>query len=121
VPNGIDKSKYLAARERQKHDTNYELVRNLDLEQSDLHDHILRAMTPNPGLDKFRLREIEHQLAGEVNAARERARLASTEGNEHNALAAYLLALGRFTEFTTKGLVPEEFLQSPGGSDRKNG
>ena len=78
-------------------------------------------MTPNPALDKLRLHEIEQQLAREVNTERERARLASTEGNEHNALAAYLLALGRFTEFTTKGLVPEEFLQSSGGSDRKNG
>jgi hypothetical protein len=74
-------------------------------------------MTPNPAPDKFRRYEIEQQLASELHAAREQTRLASTEEEKRNVLEAYLLALQRYTEFAAKGIVPEEFLRQPGGSN----
>ena len=73
-------------------------------------------MTPNSALGEFRLHEIEQQLASELHAAREQTTLASTEEEKHNVLETYLLALLRYTEFATKGIVPEEFLRQSGGS-----
>jgi adenine C2-methylase RlmN of 23S rRNA A2503 and tRNA A37 len=73
-------------------------------------------MTPNSALDKFRLQEIEQQLASELHAAREQTRGASTEEEKRNVLETYLLALQRYTEFAAKGIVPEEFLLQSGGS-----
>jgi adenine C2-methylase RlmN of 23S rRNA A2503 and tRNA A37 len=73
-------------------------------------------MTPNSAIDQFRQHEIEQQLASELHAAMEQTRRASTEEQKHNVLETYLVALQRYTEFATKGLVPEEFLRQSGGS-----
>jgi hypothetical protein len=73
-------------------------------------------MTPNSAVDKFRLHEIEQQLASELHAAREQTRGASTDEEKRNVLQTYLLALQRYTEFAAKGLVPEEFPWQSGGS-----
>jgi hypothetical protein len=50
-------------------------------------------MTPNSAVDKFRLHEIEQQLASELHSAREQTRRAATEEQKHNVLETYLLAL----------------------------
>jgi len=76
----------------------------------------MTSMTPNSAIDKFRLLEIEQQLASELQAAMEQTRLASTEKEPHNVLQTYLLALQRYTEFAAKGIVPEEVLRQSGGS-----
>jgi len=73
-------------------------------------------MTPNSAVDKFRLHEIEQQLASELHSAREQTRRAATEEQKHNVLETYLLALQRYTEFAAKGRVPEEFVRQSGGS-----
>jgi F0F1-type ATP synthase assembly protein I len=68
-------------------------------------------MTPNSALDKFRLREIEQQLAADVHAAKELTRLASTDEEKRNSSHAYQQALQLFTDFAARGIVPEEFLR----------
>jgi len=65
-------------------------------------------MEPGTGLDKYRLREIEQQLAAELQGASEHLRRVSAD-EKCQALASHLRALQRFTDFAARGIVPEEF------------
>lgn len=65
-------------------------------------------------LDKYRLREIEQQLAAEIQTTAEQLRSASTEEEKRIASEAHSRALKRFSDFAGKGIVPEEFLGSHG-------
>lgn len=65
---------------------------------------------PSPAPDAFRRREIEQKLTGILNDAQTRLRAATTEDEKQIARAEYEHALLRFTEFVTKGIVPNEFL-----------
>jgi hypothetical protein len=65
-------------------------------------------MQPDPGLDKFRRREVEQQLAAELQAASERLRRATTEEQRRTAREVNARALQRFTDFAAKGVVPED-------------
>jgi hypothetical protein len=67
-------------------------------------------MQPDPGFDKFRRREIEQQLAANLQAASERLRRATTEEDRRTAREGNTRALQRFTDFVTKGVVPEDLL-----------
>jgi hypothetical protein len=61
-------------------------------------------------IDKFRLREIEQQLAAEVQVARAQIRSATTEEEKRKASGALQHALQRFTDFAARNIVPEELL-----------
>ncbi len=65
-------------------------------------------MEPDPALDKFRLRQIEQELAAELQAANERLRRASSEADRRVAIDAHIRALQRFTDFAAKGIVPSD-------------
>jgi hypothetical protein len=67
-------------------------------------------MQPDPGLDKFRRREIEQQLTANLQAASERLRRSITEEEKRTAREVNARALQRFTDFVTKGVVPEDLL-----------
>jgi hypothetical protein len=67
-------------------------------------------MEPSRDLDKFRLREIEQRLAGELQSASEQLRLALTDEDKRQALEAHHRALQRFTNFAAKGIVPQDLL-----------
>jgi hypothetical protein len=69
-------------------------------------------MEPEPALDKFRLRQVEQELAAELQAASERLRRASNEADRRVAIDAHIRALQRFTDFAAKGIVPRD-LASP--------
>jgi hypothetical protein len=69
-------------------------------------------MEPQPALDMFRRREIEQQLAADLQAANQKLRKALTMEDKREAADGYLRALNRFTEFASKGLVPEGLLRS---------
>lgn len=68
-------------------------------------------MEPKPELDKFRLREIEQQVARELSIAREKLRRASTEQEKQDSSDSYHRALQRFTDFVARGIVPKEFYE----------
>jgi hypothetical protein len=59
-------------------------------------------------LDRFRLRQIEQQLAAEIQAAKEKQRRASTEEEKVQASESHRLALQRFSDFVVKGIVPKD-------------
>ena len=59
-------------------------------------------MTPNSALDKFRLHEIEQQLASELHAAREQTRLASTDEEKRNVLETYSFDILKSTKNSTR-------------------
>jgi hypothetical protein len=65
-------------------------------------------MEPHPALDKFRLRQIEQELAAELQAATERLRRAASETDRRVAIDAHIRALQRFTDFAAKGIVPQD-------------
>jgi hypothetical protein len=65
-------------------------------------------MEPNCALDKFRLRQIEQELAAELQAASERLRRAYSETDRREAIDAHIRALQRFTDFAAKGIVPQD-------------
>jgi hypothetical protein len=65
-------------------------------------------MEPDSALDKFQRREIEKRLVSDLQAASEGLRRASNEEEKAKSSAAHLRALQRFTEFVTKGIVPED-------------
>jgi hypothetical protein len=67
-------------------------------------------MEPYPALDKFRLREIEQQLAADLQAASERLRRAPTEDEKNKATEAQIRALQRFRDFAARGIVPQDLL-----------
>ena len=67
-------------------------------------------MEPRCDLDKFRLREIEQRLAGELQSASEQLRLALTEDDKRKATEAHHRALQRFGNFAAKGIVPQDLL-----------
>jgi hypothetical protein len=69
-------------------------------------------MELDPALDKFRLREIEQQLAADLQAASERLRRASTEEEKRNAKEALARAVQRFKDFAAKGTVPKDLRSS---------
>ena len=78
-------------------------------------------MEPDPALDKFRLRQVEQELAAELQAASERLRRASNEADRRVAIDAHILALQRFTDFAAKGIVPQDLAlpePPPDGSSR---
>jgi hypothetical protein len=66
-------------------------------------------MEPRCGFDKFRLREIEQRLAGELQSASQQLRLAFPE-EKRQASEAHQRALERFTNFAAKGIVPQDLL-----------
>ncbi len=65
-------------------------------------------MQPDPGFDKFRRREIEQQLAADLQDASEHLRRAITQEEKRIATDANARALQRFTDFVVKGQVPED-------------
>ena len=67
-------------------------------------------MKPRCDLDKFRLREIEQPLAGELQSASEQLQPALTAEEKRQALEAQRRALQRFTSFAAKGIVPQDLL-----------
>jgi parvulin-like peptidyl-prolyl isomerase len=73
---------------------------------------------PERGLDKFRLREIEQQLAADLQAASERLRRVGTEEQKLEALQAHLRALHRFTDFAARHIVPEDLMAAGEPTDR---
>jgi hypothetical protein len=62
-----------------------------------------------PNANRFFLREVEQQLAAEIQAARQQLLGASRGEEKLRASEALNRALHRFTEFATRGIVPEEF------------
>jgi hypothetical protein len=71
----------------------------------------IRGMEPHPSLDIFRIREIEQQLAAELQRAREQLLKATTEEEKHGASELRDRALQRLTDFVARKIVPKEFLQ----------
>ena len=67
-------------------------------------------MEPKPALDKFQSREIEQQLAADLQAASEQLLRAPTEEERLKAVGARVRALQRFTDFVAKGIVPGDLL-----------
>jgi len=67
-------------------------------------------MEPDPALDKFRLREIEQQLAADLQTASERLRRATSEEEKRKATEAQIRALQRFTDYAARGIVPQDLL-----------
>ena len=67
-------------------------------------------MEPDSALDKFRRREIEQQLAADLQVANQRLRNASTDEERRRATESYAKALQRFTDFAAKGIVPQDLL-----------
>jgi hypothetical protein len=65
---------------------------------------------PEGALDKFRLREVERQLAADLQAASEQLRRVLTEEQKQAALQSHLHALQRFTDFAARQIVPEDLL-----------
>jgi hypothetical protein len=70
-------------------------------------------MEPEPALDQFQRREIEQQLAADLQAANQNLRNASSDEEKRQALEAYYRGLKRFTDFAAKGIVPEDLLPRP--------
>jgi hypothetical protein len=68
---------------------------------------------PNRGIDTFRLREIEQQLAGDIQLARTNLTTATAEDERQKASEVLQIALNRFTDFAARKIVPEEFLPRP--------
>jgi hypothetical protein len=67
-------------------------------------------MNPNRSLDKFRMREIEQQLAAELHVAKENARAANTEQEKRIASEGLDRAVRRFRDFAASGAIPEDLL-----------
>jgi hypothetical protein len=67
-------------------------------------------MDPNRDIDTFRLREIEQQLAAEIQLARTKVTSATAEDERLKASEVLQIALKRFTEFAARRIVPEAFL-----------
>jgi type VI protein secretion system component VasF len=65
---------------------------------------------PEGALDKFQLREVEQQLAADLQAASEQLRRVLTEEQKEAALQSYSRALQRFTDFAARHIVPEDLL-----------
>jgi hypothetical protein len=68
------------------------------------------GMEPDRSLDKFRLREIERELAAQLQLAKEQLRRATTVEAKRTASELHGLALQRFADFAGRKIVPEEFL-----------
>jgi len=64
---------------------------------------------PEFNADRFFLREVEQQLAAEIQTARQQLLDLSTKEEKLTASEALNRALHRFTEFAAKGIVPDEF------------
>jgi hypothetical protein len=69
-------------------------------------------MEPSRAHDKFRLREIEQQLAAELQAANEKRRKASTQEEKAESSESHRRALQRFVDFVAKGIVPKDLSPS---------
>jgi hypothetical protein len=67
-------------------------------------------MEPYRALDKFRLREVQQQLAAELQISSEKLRRASTEEEKRQASESHRQALLRFADFAAKGIVPDDLL-----------
>jgi hypothetical protein len=67
-------------------------------------------MEPYRALDRFRLREVQRQLAAELQTTSEKLRRASSEEEKRQALESHRQALQRFAEFAAKGIVPSDLL-----------
>jgi hypothetical protein len=66
---------------------------------------------PCDSLDKFRRREIEQALVAELQTAKERARLATTDEERLATAKAVERALQRYTDFAARNIVPKEFIR----------
>ena len=59
--------------------------------------------------DKYQLREIEKQLAHELQVASQLVRTACSETERQKAIASYDALLKVFADFCAKGIIPERF------------